>query len=364
MTATPVPGNQNGSGAGHDHSHDHVHRIAFATLEAYGASLGDARLWTPFAHEVLRECGLPQRRPVVAGAAGTFPTLLVGEGDDRVVVKFFGPLFHGPQCAAIERELYALLARATDHDRGSAIPAPRMLATATLDAGSAWPWEVIVSTVMPGESLTAARVRGAVSPEDGVRIARFLADVTDRLAALTPGPDDAGVDALLADDTHWPSFLRQQARSVAARHRTWGDLPPHLIDQLDGWLDVETLIAEGMSVRALIHGDLTADHVFGASGRKGNHWTPAGLIDFGDARIGDRRYDLIPLFVDAFAGDPALLRAYLAAIGTDLTAGDFPRSMLALTLLHEFRVLGAWLDEHPAARELPTLDALAMAMWG
>ncbi|MGN6483328.1 MAG: aminoglycoside phosphotransferase family protein, partial [Thermomicrobiales bacterium] len=304
MTATPAPDNQDDSG----HSHDHSHRIAFATTGAYGASLRDARLWTPFAHEVLRECGLPQRRPVVAGAAGTFPTLLVGKGDDRVVVKFFGPLFHGPECAAIERELYALLAQATNHDRGSAIPAPRMLATATLDAGSAWPWEVIVSTVMPGESLAAARARSAISSEDGVRIARFLADVTDRLAALTPGPDDAGVDALLADDNHWPSFLRQQARSVAARHRAWGDLPPHLIDQLDGWLDVETLIAEGMSVRALIHGDLTADHVFGASGREGNHWTPTGLIDFGDARIGDRRYDLIPLFVDAFAGDPALLR--------------------------------------------------------
>ncbi|CAN0401612.1 unnamed protein product, partial [Phaeothamnion confervicola] len=108
--------------------------------------------------------------------------------------------------------------------------------------------------------------------------------------------------------------------------------------------------------------DLTADHVFGEDGRTG--WTPSGVIDFGDARIGDRRYDLIPLFVSTFAGDHALLRAYLDAIDGDLTGGDFPRSMLALTLLHEFRVLGAWLEEHPAARDLPTLDALATAMWG
>ena len=332
-------------------------RIVFATTEAYGAALRDARFWTPFVHEALRGCGLPQRRPVVAGAAGTFPTMLVGAGDERVAVKFFGPLFHGPACAAIERELYALLA----HDR--AIPAPRLLAATTLDAGSAWPWEVLVSTVMAGESLTDARTRGAVSEAAGHRIVRFLATVTDRLAALTPPPnvpDAPGVEALLADD--WETFLRQQARSVVARHRTWGDLPPPLIARLDGWLDVESLLATGGPLRALIHGDLTADHVFGEDDRTG--WEPAGVIDFGDARIGDRRYDLIPLFVSTFSGDHALLRAYLDAIDVDLTGGDFPRSMLALTLLHEFRVLGAWLEEHPAARDLPTLDALATAMWG
>ncbi|MGC4192021.1 MAG: aminoglycoside phosphotransferase family protein [Thermomicrobiales bacterium] len=329
------------------------HRITFATNEAYGASLSDARFWMPWVHDALRELGMPQRRPVVAGAAGTFPTMLVGEGDERIVVKFFGPLFHGPACAAIERELYALLSR------DPAIPTPRLLATTTLDAGSAWPWEVIVSTVMPGESLTQARTRGVVSATDGKRIARFLATVTDRLAALTPGPHAIGVNALLADD--WEIFLRNQARSCATRHRSWGDLSPHLIAQMDDWIDVNALLAEGMPLRALIHGDLTADHVFGIAGRDG--WEPAGVIDFGDARIADRRYDLIPLFVDGFAGDRTMLRTYLDAIGTDLIGGNFPRSMLALTLLHEFRVLGKWFGTHPEAMELPTLDALALAMW-
>ncbi|MGB3330961.1 MAG: aminoglycoside phosphotransferase family protein [Thermomicrobiales bacterium] len=330
------------------------HRISFATTAAYGASLTDTRFWTPWVHAILRELGLPQRRPVEAGAAGTFPTMLVGSGAERIVVKLFGPLFHGPECAAIERELYALLAR------DPAIPAPRLLATTTLDAGSAWPWEVIVSTLMPGESLTAARSRQAISPQEGDRIARFLATVTDRVAALTPHPGDPGVDALLADD--WAAFLHNQARSAPARHRTWGDLPDHLIAQLDAWLDVDALLADGASRQVLIHGDLTADHVFGLPGRSG--WEPVGVIDFGDARIADRRYDLIPLLVDAFAGDRSLLQVYLAATGADLTTGDFPRAMLALTLLHEFRVLGAWLEIHPEARTVPTLDALAMAMWG
>ena len=330
--------------------------IAFATNDAYGASLSDARFWTPWVGEILRELGMPQRRPIVAGAAGTFPTMLVGEGDDRVVVKFFGPLFHGPACAAIEREMYALLAR------DPAIPAPRLLGTATIGPGTDWPWEVIVSAVMPGESWAAARAHRPPHREDGTRIARFLATTTDRIAALTPGPDDRGVDALLADD--WKSFLRNQAQSCADRHRAWGDLPPHLIGQLDGWIDVESLLMEGAPLRALIHGDLTADHVFGSPGQGGNRWEPSGVIDFGDARIADRRYDLIPLFVDCFDGDRSALQVYLDAIDADLTGSNFPRSMLALTLLHEFRVLGAWLDSHPEARAVPTLDVLATAMWG
>lgn len=329
-------------------------RIVFETTEAYGASLRDAHFWAPFVREVLRDRGLPQSQPVVAGAAGTFPTMLVGEGDSRLVIKFFGPLFHGPECAAIEREMYALLV----HD--PLIPVPRLLATTTLDVGSNWPWEVIVSTVMPGESLTQARDGGNFPNSDRMRITRFLADVTDQVAALTPSPDASGVGALLADD--WGAFLRQQAHSCVPRHRVWGDLPPHLIDQLAGWIDVDRALAEGAALRALIHGDLTADHLFGSIGIAG--WEPKGVIDFGDARIADRRYDLIPLFVDCFAGDRAMLDAYLAAIDVDLTVGDFPRSMLTLTVLHEFRVLGAWLDANPAAKTLPTLDALAVAMWG
>ena len=63
------------------------------------------------------------------------------------------------------------------------------------------------------------------------------------------------------------------------------------------------------------------------------------LIDFGDARIGAREYEWMPLWLGFVARDAVLARAFLNAYDTGLIDDpDFPMRAIAWTVLHDFGV--------------------------
>ena len=273
----------------------------FASEEAYGATLTDIHVWRPFVREVLVRHHLePGHRRMRMGTAGTFPAVLV---DDAYVVKFFGPLFNGQESAAIERVMYRLLA--TD----PTIPAPHLIGSGPLDPDDDWRWEYIVSTQLPGESHGTVRER--LSAENRHEVARFIADVTTSIHRLIPAPDAD----LALDWTRWDAFIARQMRSCSERHRAWGTLPEHLIQQIGPYLAQ----AHGLLVHpdppVVMHCDLTADHILGEW--RGETWTPTGIIDFGDAKVGDRLYELVALHIECFDGDKDLLRVFLDRYGFD-----------------------------------------------
>lgn len=77
----------------------------------------------------------------------------------------------------------------------------------------------------------------------------------------------------------------EQRLSVAAEQSS---LPPHLIAQIDDYL-----ARLGSCDRVFVHGDLVANHVFVENGRF------AGVIDWGDAMVTDRHYELGKLYFDS-----------------------------------------------------------------
>ena len=90
----------------------------------------------------------------------------------------------------------------------------------------------------------------------------------------------------------------------------------------------------------LIHADLTHDYVLGAF--QDGHWRPTGLIDFGDAWVGDRIYELVAVHLSVFQADTLLLQAFLNAYRFDAAVRErfVERAMLA-TLLFEFNAFEA-----------------------
>jgi aminoglycoside phosphotransferase (APT) family kinase protein len=144
---------------------------------------------------------------------------------------------------------------------------------------------------------------------------------------------------------------------VAAAGRS--SLPPHLIAQIDDYL-----AALDPFDRVFVHGDLCANHVFVENGRL------AGIIDWGDAMVTDRHYELIQLYRDMFACDKALFRAFLEASDLPVTK-SFPRRALGLAL---YRQAAGLVQHHtmdvfePIAALLPlqeigTLDELATELF-
>jgi hygromycin-B 7''-O-kinase len=303
----------------------------FASIQEHVARLGDIGFWWPYVGEILGRHDLAGAgREPVAGFNATYPTFLYGD----LVVKLFGYLRSWRASHAAERAAHALVA--TDPE----IAAPRVLADGQLydDVGAPWPY--LITTRMSGiDSL-----RAELSTEEWLSVAAELGTQVRRVHALRP----SGV----ATDADWPALDITAAAEQSS-------LPPHLIAQIDDYL-----AGPESFDRVFVHGDLVAMHVFVENGRL------TGIIDWGDAMVTDRHYELIQLYRDTFGCDKELLRVFLGASDWPVGA-DFPRRALGLALHRQ----AVGLAQHPKIdvfepiaallplQDIATLDDLATELF-
>jgi aminoglycoside phosphotransferase (APT) family kinase protein len=303
----------------------------FASLQEHVSRLGDIEFWQPYIAEILERHHLTDAgwQPA-AGCNATYPIFLYGD----VVVKLFGYSHAWRASHASERAAYALLATNPD------IAVPRLLAEGQLYYGVDAAWPYLITTQMSGVSWRNA----GLSAKQKFSVAADLGRQVRRIHALRP----AGIS------THadWSTV------NVAAGAER-SSLPQHLIAQID-----EYLARLGPFDRAFCHGDLVADHVFVQNGRL------VGIIDWGDAMVNDRHYELIQPYRDMFDCNKALLRVFLEASNWPV-GKDFPRQALGLALHRQ----AVGLTQHhtmdvfePIAALLPrqdfgTLDELATELF-
>ena len=252
----------------------------------YGEHLADPVYWGPYVREVLDRHGLPAA-PVEPPFPGSFPTFLVGD----VVVKLFGDAFDGQRSSEIEAAVHGLLA--TERK----IPAPALLASGRLFyTPPTWPY--LVTQRVPGTAIRDVQV----TAEFGAHVAAGLGAIVANLHQLTPPAKVLDRDLL--------ERLRNEAPARLARY----GLPAHLVEQ------VPEFLADAEPATTLVHGDITADHVF----IDGDGIT--AIIDWGDALVADRNYEFPAVFLDALRGDGDHLNAFLAA-------ADWPRDQIARRVL-------------------------------
>jgi hygromycin-B 7''-O-kinase len=303
----------------------------FASMREHVSRLGDVGFWWPYVAEVLeRHELLDAGREPVAGLNATYPTFLCGD----IVLKLFGHSRGWRASHAAERGAQRLVA--TDPE----VAAPNLLGEGQLFDDVAAPWPYLITTRMSG----VASWRAELSADQWLSLAVELGRQIRRVHALRP----SGV----ATDADWPAL------NVAAAAEQ-SSLPPHLIAQIDDYI-----ARLGSFDRVFVHGDLCANHVFVDNGRL------TGIIDWGDAMVTDRHYELIQLYRDMFGCDKALLRAFLEASGWPV-GKNFPRKALGLALNRQ--AIG--LAQHhtmdvfePIAARLPledigTLDELAIELF-
>jgi aminoglycoside phosphotransferase (APT) family kinase protein len=288
----------------------------------YGTHLGDVAYWSPYVAFVLSRHHLPASE-LETPFAGSFPVFLAGD----VVVKLFGPAFDGTESHAAELAMHHLLAGHPE------VPAPGLIAHGCLfDDEPRWPY------------LVTGRLRGVAIREAGldhfesVSVAAQLGEAVGRLHQLpAPGPV-AGRDV-----------LRQMRAGAAERLRGFG-MPGHLAEQAPGYL------ADALPATSLVHADITADHVF--VDRAGL----VGLIDWGDALIADRYYELVAVYFDAFRGRRPLLTGFLRGYGWD-RADDFSRRALQGVLEFQFDAISR-ISEMVDLTKVNDLGQLAERLFG
>ncbi len=290
------------------------------TQPHYGEHLDDPVYWGPYVQEVLSRHSLPMA-PIEPPFPGSFPTFIAGE----VVVKLFGDAFDGPRSSKIEVAVHGLLS-----DEPT-IPAPAAVAAGHLfDTDPTWPY--LVTERVPGTAIRDVQV----SAEFGAHVAAELGAIVARLHRLTPPPPVL--------DRHLLAGLRHEAPQRLERY----GLPSHLVEQVPDFL------ADAQPPMTFVHGDITADHVFvNAEGI-------TAVIDWGDALVADRGYELPAVFLDALRGDRSHLSAFLQAAHWPLEG--IARRLLQGILEFQFNAITAVASQVDLV-SITSLDELARRLF-
>jgi hygromycin-B 7''-O-kinase len=301
--------------------------ILFSSDEEFARRRSDAGFWFPYVNEILGHVDVAPSVRLRPGSNPTWPTFVCGD----VVVKLFGHL--RPWRDVFEAELAALRLVSTDPNIG----APALLGDGLL-ADDAWAY------------LVTTRVEGlpAWPDEPPIEALPSIAKDLGRRARRIHELDPSGI----ATDERWPDL---NVRSAAER----SSLPPHLVAEVDDFVD-----RLPPPDRVFCHGDLVAQHVFVEDGRV------TGIIDWADAIVTDRHYELAQVFRDTFACDKELLRVFLDASGWPIEPDFHVRA-----LGHALRRQAMMLVQHmsgdvfePIAarfplRDIATLDELAIVLF-
>jgi hygromycin-B 7''-O-kinase len=314
-----------------------------AELDYYRQHFMDAALWAPYVREIARRHGLGSDVSISAGLPGTCPTFIVA---DRWVVKLYGELFDGKESWQVEKAANELLAQENGW------PVPALLAAGSLyPEGESWHWPYLVFEYLSCASF--GEQSAGLSLAERLKLAACLGQFCRRLHSIPFSPD-----IFPGPRRDYRAFLAQRRAHCVADQAAWGRLPPHLLAQLDNYLPpVDAIFPTGNNAH-FVHGDLTRDHILGQV--TGGRWETVGVIDFGDARMGDIYYELIALHLDLFAGDKRLLRAFLEAYGSNSwTIEDFSHIAMAVTLLFPFDVLVCL----PHVSDFGSLEELANSIW-
>ncbi len=304
---------------------------AIDSEQAYVSWRGDADFWRPYLVEILKRQGLAGSRQVPeAGIGSTYPTFLCGD----VVVKLFGFRPWWRQGHAAERAAHAALAA------DPAIAAPRLLAQGRLFEHADATWPYLVTERVPG----VAWHKAGLTADQRLSVAAELGEQVRRVHDLRP----AGIT------THgdWPAL-----NVVAAAERS--SLPDHLVAQIGDYL-----ARLGPFDPVFVNGDMMYRHIFVQGGRL------SAIIDWGDAIVTDRHYELAKLHLDTFDSDKGLLRTFLEASDWPVNE-DFAYKALAHAL---YRQAYGLVQHHsmdvfyklPALlplREIETLDQLAVELF-
>lgn len=236
---------------------------------------------------------------------------VVIELGDEAILKLIPPCW----AEDAQREAVALMTVPS----GAPVATPTLLASGTLEG-----WTALLVRRLPGAALSEWWPLLEGSQRAG--LAAQLGAVAAWLHHLEVPPESP-----LAYD--WETHIAAEARA-APRQLAKDGAPGALQDSWPAFLrSVGPLPSPGSS-RVLLHGDLSAANVL--VGNQGGRWRITGLLDFGDASLGEATHDWLSPGAHDFAGDPVVVSAFCDGYGLHASERTpaLQAHLLARTLLY------------------------------
>ena len=312
-----------------------------STWAQWSATFDDVRVWKPAIDAICAQEGIGYHH-IETPASNTNAVFIL---DRRVVIKIYSPFWSE---FAFERRLIKLLRRA------AAVPVPTILAAGQFPDRTTWNYLAM--------QFCSGRTLQELKPEIPRPALLKIAAQTGRMVRAIHAVDRlplAGIDK----GEPWDTLIQRRRRQVLPELIGRRLITAPVAAELAAILDEVVAAARGLP-RVVVHGDLNADHLL-LEERNGG-WVVSALIDFGDARIGVRDYEWMPLWLGLFARDVAVMRAFLDAYDPVLLADDRLGQRVAVwTLLHDFGTdaIAELFENSDVSRPVTSQEALQALVW-
>lgn len=307
---------------------------ADSPAEFRGARAVPDEVWIAALRELLPRHGL-KLTTVTKFADGEFPAFGLGA---EYVVKLIPKIW--VDVARRERAALDLASQRSD-------VVPRVTAT-----GECEDWCYLVMTRRPGTPLNECWARLDADTRTAI-----ATDVGCWLAHLHAMPITAAAEI---ETDHWLEFVRKQSAAWPGRNDV-AALDPRLRMTGPDYLS-RVLNSHAADRLVFLHGDLAPENVLVSEANDG--WRITGVLDFGNARVGDPVFDLTAPTVLLAPGNHDVITAFCAGYGLAPRECDALRPVLmGYTLVHNRADLGACLRLLPGLSAASAWEAVAAAFW-
>jgi len=212
-------------------------------------------------------------------------------------------------------------------------------------------WPYIIMSRLSG--VTLEKVWPRMPDTDKAAVLMDIGLIMARVHAVPPG-DLADLPPL------WSQFLPQQIAGCRARHERLG-MPDWFTQKVEAFVrDALPLLPENPSP-VILTGEYTPFNLLVTDTSPVQ--SISGMIDFGDAMLGYREYDLLGPLLFSCEGKPALVQALLTGYGyaPEVQNRELRRRLMLLQILHRYsnfheqvRIPG-WQDQVRSIEELENL---------
>lgn len=295
---------------------------------------GDPQIWLPAIRTICARHGLDADQ-AFAERTGSNVLFQVAGGP---WIKLFLPLWPGDHL----RERAGLRAATGIAD----LAVPHVLHEGELEG-----WQYLVLSHVEGRAI--GTVWPDLDPSTRVELAQQAGALFRRLH------DRAEPAAFAPIQEDWPSYARALRADAVMRQTGYG-LDPAWAGALAEFVAALPPMDTGSEV--VLHADVTDEHLF--LDKRDGRWAITGLIDFGDAMVGDLAYEFAAPLVFLCQRQPRVQRALLEGYGftpNELTPA-FGQRLVAWALLHRWGRIASYARFTPGPPPQSLAD-LVEAIW-